>query len=253
MSDTPQESLVAAQFGPRAAAYVASAVHAQGPDLADLAALAAGRRFERALDLGCGGGHCAMTLAPSVGTVIAYDLSEEMLAAVRHAAAARGIANLSTRQGVVERLPFETGAFDLVVSRYSAHHWTDWEAGLAEARRVLRPGGAAVFMDAVSPGPALLDTFMQAIELMRDPSHVRDYSRAEWEAALTRAGFAVGAVTERRLRLEFSSWIQRMATPPELVAAIRSLQAKMSADVVRHFAFEPDGGFTIDTATIMAA
>jgi len=51
---------------------------------------------------------------------------------------------------------------------------------LREARRVLKPGGRAVFMDAISPGPALLDTYLQAVELLRDPSHLRDYSLAEW-------------------------------------------------------------------------
>ena len=76
------------------------------------------------------------------------------------------------------------GAFDFLACRYSAHHWRDLDAGLRQARRVLRPNAAAVFIDAVSPGAPLLDTHLQAVELLRDTSHVRDYSVAEWTAAI---------------------------------------------------------------------
>jgi hypothetical protein len=115
------------------------------------------------------------------------------------------------------------------------------------------PGARAVFVDAVSPGAPVLDTYLQGIELLRDPSHVRDYSVAEWKAMLESAGFAPGAVTLRRLRLDYASWIARMRTPPEQERAIRALQTKMPADVVRHFAIEVDGSFTIDVATVEAA
>lgn len=252
MTETSHETLVSQQFGPRAAAYVGSAVHAQGEDLQQLVALVYGRKGARVLDLGCGGGHVSFHLAPEVGEIVAYDLSAEMLAAVEAEAARRGIGNLVTRRGAVEDLPFEAGTFDAVFSRFSAHHWHDWEKGLAEARRVVKPGGIVAFADCVSPGPPLLDTYLQGIELLRDPSHVRDYSVAEWRQALTKAGFAPGNVTPRRLRLDFASWIARMQTPMVQVEAIRALQEVMAEDVVRHFAIEADGSFTIDTAVIEA-
>src|SRR6185437_12969138 len=134
----------------------------------------------RALDLGCGGGHVSFAVAPHVCEVVAYDLSAEMLAVVATAAHERGLRNLATQQGVAERLPFADASFDYVFSRWSAHHWRDLEAGLREAARVLKPGGTAVFIDTATPAQALLDTFLQAIELLRDPSHVRDYSQVEW-------------------------------------------------------------------------
>lgn len=250
MNETSHESLVARQFGPRAAAYLGSAVHAQGEDLRQIADLARGRKAARVLDLGCGGGHVSFQIAPEVGEIVAYDLSADMLASVAAEATRRGLGNLVTHQGAVEALPFGTATFDMVASRFSAHHWHDWERGLAEARRVLKPGGFAVFADSVSPGPPLLDTYLQAIELLRDPSHVRNYSVAEWRRALATAGFVPGPVTERRLRLDFSSWTARMQTPDIQVQAIRALQSVMADDVVDHFAIETDGSFTIDTAVI---
>ncbi|WP_454915244.1 class I SAM-dependent methyltransferase [Xanthobacter sediminis] len=246
------QDLVARQFGPQAAAYVASAVHARGPDLEALAALLERERPARLLDLGCGGGHVSFTAAPFAGEVVACDLSDHMLAAVRAEAERRGLSNIATAQGVAEVLPFAEAAFDAVASRYSAHHWRDLKAGLAEARRVLKSGGRAVFMDVVAPEWPVADTFLQAIELLRDPSHGRDFSGAEWQAHLAAAGFTVEAATPQRLRLEFSSWVARIRTPELHVAAIRSLQQGASADVARHFEIEPDGTFTLDTLTLVA-
>ncbi len=75
---------------------------------------------------------------------------------------------------------------------------------------MLAPGSTAVFIDAVSPGPAALDTHLQSLELLRDTSHVRDYAPGEWLSALVRAGFLVGETRSRRLRMDFPSWIARM-------------------------------------------
>jgi len=247
------EALVGGQFGARAAAYLGSVVHAQGADLEALASLARGQSQARVLDLGCGAGHVSFAVAPYVGEVVACDLSAEMLDTVARAAAERGLSNVRTERGVAEELPFEDASFDLALSRYSTHHWRDFDAGLREATRVLKPGGVTGFVDAVSPGSPLLDTHLQAIEVLRDPSHVRDYARAEWEAALARAGLIPGSVTPFRVRLEFAVWVQRMRTPPVQVEAIRAIQGAVSGGVARHFGIGPDGSFDLDVALFQAA
>lgn len=251
-STRSHQSVVTDQFGPRAQAYLASAVHAAGEDLQQIAGLVRGRKQARVLDLGCGGGHVSFTVAPEVGEVVAYDLSAEMLGAVTRAAVDRGFDNLRTECGAAEKLPFADASFDIVLTRYSAHHWRDLNAALREARRVIRPDGFAVFADAISPGEPLRDTFIQTIEMLRDPSHVRDYSIAEWQLALRAAGFEPGEVTPRRLRLEFASWVARMQTPEIHQQAIRSLQKHMSNDVAQHFELAEDGSFTLDTMSMTA-
>lgn len=244
------DRLVQSQFGPGAKDYVTSAVHAQGADLARIAALAAAHAPTHALDLGCGGGHVAYAMAPYAARVTACDLSAEMLAAVKSEAARRGIGNIDTCRAAAEALPFADASFDFLACRFSTHHWRDAQAGLIEARRVLREGAVAVFADVIAPPMAAADTYLQAVELLRDASHGRDYRREEWLAMLEKAGFAIIAVAEGRLRMDFASWTTRMRTPTDRAQAIRNLQGQASTEVSDHFAIEGDGSFTIDTIVI---
>jgi ubiquinone/menaquinone biosynthesis C-methylase UbiE len=256
MTTASHNVVVHAQYDARSQAYLQSSVHAQGHDLDALAALvqqaAAGRTDLRALDVGCGGGHVSFRLAPLVGEVVACDLTPAMLDTVAGEARARGLVNVQTCQASADTLPFDDASFDVVATRYSAHHWHAWRQGLTEMARVLHPGGLACFSDVVSPSHPLLATWLQSLELLRDPSHVRNASVPEWLAALSDVGLQIETVRHDRLRLDFASWIARMQTPDTHVAAIRSLQGR-AADVVRqHFHVEADGSFTVDTALIVA-
>jgi len=246
------DSIVRGQFGPRAAAYVESAVHAGGADLEHIAARTRELAPRHALDLGAGGGHVSYHMAPHAGQVTACDLSEEMVGAVLAQAAAKGLGNVAGQVARAEALPFADGHFDFLACRFSAHHWQDFEAGLREARRVLAPGGHAIFIDVVAPEKARADMHLQAVELLRDTSHVRDYRQSEWIAALGRAGFVSEQSRCWRLRMDFPVWTARMRTPDDHVAAIRSLQRQAPAEVARHFGIEEDGSFHIDVAMIEA-
>jgi ubiquinone/menaquinone biosynthesis C-methylase UbiE len=245
-------AFVAEQYGVRAQDYVSSAVHSSGADLDQIEALVRGRDTARVLDLGCGGGHVSYRVAPHVATVVACDPTAPMLQAVAATAASRGLGNIEVRAGAAERLPFEDAAFDMVLCRFSAHHWQDLEAGLREARRVCKPGADAVLVDSVAPPARVLDTHLQAVELLRDASHVRNYSVAELVAALSRAGFVLCGATLRTLRMEFPSWIARTRTPPEHAAAIRALQAGAPPAVRRQFGIGADGSFDLEAVTLVA-
>jgi ubiquinone/menaquinone biosynthesis C-methylase UbiE len=244
--------VVTENYGPRADAYVSSAVHAGGADLDQIEQALSGRSDARVLDLGCGGGHVSYRAAPHVAEVVAVDLTPQMLEAVARTAAERGLTNIATRQAPAERLPFDDSRFDIVLCRFTAHHWREFEAGLREARRVLAPGGTAIFIDCIAPAAAMLDTHLQVVEVLRDPSHVRNYTAAEWMAALARAGFAVRSLTPRRLRMEFAVWTARTRTPDLHAQAIRSLQQSASAEVRSHFDITDDGSFLLDTLTLEA-
>jgi len=252
MKTDTHNDIIIKQYASQSNAYLASAVHAQGEDLERMASLIGPRPDAVALDMGCGGGHVSYRMAGLVNKVVAYDLAEAMLATVAKEAQRRGLGNIVTKQGAAEALPCPSESFDVVATRYSAHHWHAFTEGLAQMHRVMKTGGLAIFMDVVTPGVPLLDTWLQSMELLRDSSHLRNASLAEWTSTLTSLGFEVGEVTKYRLRLEFVSWTERMNTPETHVAAIRSLQRRAAAAVTDYFEIEKDGSFTVDTVLIVA-
>jgi ubiquinone/menaquinone biosynthesis C-methylase UbiE len=96
-------------------------------------------------DLGCGTGQVAAALAPFVRGVIAVDQSRAMLAAAR--VRLKGMDNVELRSGDLEELPIEDRALDAAVLLLVLHYVVDPARALAEARRVLKPGGRLLVMD----------------------------------------------------------------------------------------------------------
>lgn len=248
-----QQHLTAQQFGQTAEHYLHSQVHAQGEDLARLGRLAAELRPAHALDLGCGAGHASFALAQGgAGEVHSYDLAPEMLSVVAAEARRRNLAQIQTRQGPAEVLPYPDASFDLIVTRYSAHHWANVPQALRECARVLRPAGRLVVIDVTAPVVPLLDTVLQTLELLRDASHVRNYRQAEWQAMLAQAGFTQGEVDSWKISLQFDSWVARIGTPAPRINALREVMAALPQEATDYYAIEMDGSFRIDTSWIAA-
>lgn len=241
------------QFDAQAAAYLASPVHAAGPDLEWvrtqlLPTLPAGGC---ALDVGCGAGHLAFALAERLAAVVALDPAPSMLQAVADHADRAGLP-IETCQGQAGKLPFADGRFDLVATRYSAHHWLHLPCALAEMRRVLKPGGTLLLIDVLGEEDALVDTHLQALELLRDPSHIRNRAPSEWRRLLPEAGFELLQEQAWPLRLAFAAWVGRMRTPALQQQAIRALQAGAPQEVGAALGFEADGSFSVHTGLMLA-
>jgi SAM-dependent methyltransferase len=248
------ETAIQKHFGAAAARYAASDYHGGGADLAAMLAAAAPRGDERLLDVGCGAGHTALAFAPGVREVVGLDLTEPMLEQSRALAARRGLRNARFERGDAMALPYPEASFDLVTCRQCAHHFERPEAALREMARVLRPGGRLFAVDSVAPDDPASDTFLNAIELLRDPSHVRDHGVGQWLAMLGAAGFAAECRQTWRLAVGFDAWVERMATPAPAVAQLRRWLAG-ATDGVRAclgIRAEEPAGFEIPVALFVA-
>lgn len=249
----PANEAIRQQFGAAAAAYATSAVHASGPDLDAMVEAAALRGSERVLDLACGAGHASFAFASGAAAVTGVDMTPEMVAVAADLARRRGIGNVSFQEADVAALPFAAHSFDLVVTRYAAHHFADPAAVLREAARVLVPGGRFLLVDTVAPEDPALDTFFNAIELLRDDSHVRNWRASEWVRMVRGAGFESEVGGRFAIALDGASWVARSRTPAAKVAMIRELFA--AAAPARRAALDirdEPWGFSVPVALVAA-
>lgn len=197
---------------------------------------------------------CSIRLAHKItDTPVAYDLSSEMLGVVAQEALRRGHDAIQTRVGAAETLPFERGSFDLVVTRYSAHHWANVPRALEECARVTAAGGRLIVIDVVAPEAPLLDTSLQVIEFLRDASHVRDYRISEWRDMHRAAGFAETSVRSWKTPINFPAWLARIGTPPARVAALQTVFPTLPREAQDYFKISDDFSFQCDTAWIESA
>lgn len=208
------------QFGPSAAAYVTSPGHAAGDDLEHLLAWGRARRPGRALDVATGGGHTALAFAGVARRVVAFDLTEPMLAAARGFARARGATNIAFVGGDVEALPFPAGTFDVATCRIAPHHFPNPAAAIREISRVLTPSGSLLLEDILGHDDADCAAFITEIERRRDPSHVRAYRAREWMAMLRGAGLTIIDETVMPKVRPWAEWTGRMRMSAEALRAL---------------------------------
>ncbi len=118
--------------------------------------LAGIRAGERALDVCCGTGDVAFSLAEAGAEVTGFDFSEPMLAVARQRARSwTSPRPPAFRQGDALDLPFPDAAFDVVTISYGLRNLADFDRGVAELVRVLRPGGRLLVLDFGKPDNAL--------------------------------------------------------------------------------------------------
>lgn len=227
---------VKGSFGPNAHAYTVSAGHANQTELEKLVERTAPRPTDTLLDIGTGAGHTAIAFAPAVRRVIAYDLTPQMLEEVERNAAARGVTNIETRQGAAENLPYPDASFEIVSCRLTTHHFANLPQALTEMARVLKPGGKLVIMDTTVPDDAELDRQINEIEILRDPSHVRNYPQSEWRSLVDKVGlqltFVEAGYYDEGDRMDFEGWTRRIGTSPQNVARLEPLFREASPALV---------------------
>ena len=211
------------QFGAAAARYATSSYHQSRLDFENMLRAVTLTGSEHLLDVGTGTGHTALVFAPRVASVIGLDMTEAMLAQARELAVKQGASNVVFELGDAMDLPYDSGRFDIVTCRVCAHHFADAQRAVEEMARVLRPGGRLLVVDTVSPEDPAEDTYLNCIELIRDPSHVRNYSVGQWKAMFEAASLSVEYIGTWAAPLDFEDWVERMGTPELERSQLRAL------------------------------
>src|SRR5215467_3423012 len=159
------------------------------------------------LDVACGPGVVTAAIAPPAASVVALDATDEMLEKARARCTRAKLANVIFKRGDAEHLPFDEAQFDGVVTRLAVHHFADPQRALTEMFRVLRPGGTAVIVDVVSSEEPEESNLQNAIERLRDPSHVRMLPATELDACVAGAGFCNLVQATWDKEREFEEWM----------------------------------------------
>lgn len=225
---------VQSQFGRAAADYATSEVHAKGESLARIVEMTAPQKTWEALDVATGAGHTAAIFAPHIASMIASDITDEMLQEAAKLANARRLPNILTARAPADALPFPDASFDLVCCRLAAHHFPNLEAFVREVRRVLKKGGRFALVDNVAPDRARLlnasDAEIQtaiadynSFEKLRDPSHGFAPPPETWIGLLKANGFSIAAHEQMEKELDFASWVARMRCTPDVVAELNRI------------------------------
>jgi ubiquinone/menaquinone biosynthesis C-methylase UbiE len=264
--ESETKALVQRQFGANAAKYATSRSHAQGASLARLVEMVAPSPHWRAVDVATGAGHTALTFAPHVASVVASDLTVQMLHVARRLADERKLANVSFAIAQAERLPFGDETVDLVTCRIAPHHFVDVKQFVAEVRRVLRPGGVFGLVDNVSPDAQIVEGLEKALsiaadeynafEKLRDPSHVRCLTLDEWTSLIASTGLDVREVELQDKPMVFGPWADQMQASAEIKTQLTQMVFAGSPAFqafMRPERRDADFAFTLVEALIVAA
>jgi SAM-dependent methyltransferase len=206
----------------RAEAYRQSPGHREGADLDLLVEWCEPAEGVKALDVATGGGHVARRLREAGCKVVTLDPSPGMQADVLAPA---------------EHIPFDDGAFDVVVTRIAPHHFEDIHAAVAELERV--SNRLVVVEDTLYSS----EQHEQA-EKLRDPTHVRSYTEDEWRELLTEAGLEVEQVECFEKEHPLEDWLARTGCEGAEAERVRELLADRMND---------DGTSWTDTKIVIRA
>lgn len=141
------------------------------------------------VDFGCGTGVLTVELARWAGHVTAIDRSEGALQKAKAEAARQQLRNIRFLAADLEKLPLEAASADLVVISQSLHHVGNIDAVLAEAARLLKPGGRVVVLELLPHDEAWVKSRLGHQHLGFDPDAVQAaMARAGLEAQLVHPG-----------------------------------------------------------------
>src|SRR5580692_1732688 len=214
MTDSAHDELIRDQFTRQSQVFNAAAPIANEDQLKLIVDAASPGRDDTVLDVACGGGLVARAFAPLVHHATGIDVTPAMLDTARKAAAEKRLPNTTWDQGDVTTLPYADGAFTIVATRFSFHHFLEPLAVLKEMVRVCAPGGRIVVVDSCPSEDKAKAASFNRLELLRDPSHTRALPLSEMKGLFAAAGLGESSVSFGETRDIVSNLLARSYPDP---------------------------------------
>ncbi len=230
MSKTKHDSIINREFTDQAIHFNTPGLTLTNKDLLGWIVfnLCLQTRF-RVLDVAAGTCLLSKAVAPHVKHVTALDATPAMLDKGREEIARAGLDNVDTMIGLAERLPFDDGSFDMVISRLALHHFLDWRLSFAEMVRVTRPGGLVGVVDLLTPTEEFRKVY-NTLERQRDPSHVMALTREELAELIDSHGLKVRNMNTRDVEVNFEKWFA-MAGGAKIPGTRETLRKALEAEI----------------------
>ena len=243
------------RFGRVSHAYASSPDFASGNDLDILLNLVKPNPTMVLLDIATGAGHTAVKMAQHVKHVTAIDITSEMIDRTQELANSKNLTNVTTLVMDAESLCFSDRLFDVVTCRFAPHHFGDVGKFLSEVHRVLKQGGTFALEDVSSPLDNEQDKFINEINKIRDPTHVRSYNSSEWKEMIENSGLQIQSVQNFRRTYDLETWLDRAGADVDAKAKVRQMCHSAPQNICSHFEIpEKDPlTFTEDNVIILSA
>jgi len=164
------------------------------------------------LDVATGAGHVAMKIAPFVKLVNAIDITPKMIEILKQNISNKNIKNIVAKIMPSDSLEFEDDTFDVVTCRFASHHFNDVTKFLSEIKRVLKSKGKLVLVDIIAPETKSMSDFVNLINKLRDHSHVKQFSKTEWESMFFQQNYKIVKMQSNPLTHNLDDWLARAKT-----------------------------------------
>ena len=214
MSQPSHNDLILDQFTRQATPFSTASPITDAAALKLIVETSGAKATDTVLDVACGGGVVACAFASRVKHVTGIDMTPAMLARSAEYAKKLGLTNLTWRQGDVTSLPFKDGAFSIVFTRFSFHHFPDPLTVLKEMVRVCAVGGRVVVCDMYASAEPVKAATWNRLEKLRDPSHVRCMSLPELKSLFAKVELPAPTEAQYELRDTVRNLLKRSFPNP---------------------------------------
>ncbi|MDH3709616.1 MAG: methyltransferase domain-containing protein [Cyclobacteriaceae bacterium] len=169
------------------------------------------RSQDLVLDVAAGSGLVSLALSTKVKHITALDATAEMMGQGKAMLENLGVHNITFRKGYAESLPFDEGSFDVVITRFSFHHFLEPGLAFKEMCRVCNNGGLVVVIDLISPDDPMTAHTYNYLEQLRDMTHTRALTFTELEQLFKETDIQDKWLLQKEMDVE--DWLNFTNTP----------------------------------------